>query len=317
MSTAPATSRSARLSTLSRCPGAGTRATVSPQDGVDGSMRWESHGALSKCGAAYATELLGAPDARRETEAGEIQRLATGIRVSGSSRTLVPAAATDESRPRHAPPRARPAGDSARPPRGRDRLRGAARGESARLGVTLGGPRPSHRRAPALAGAGRRGLLLPPLFGAPLVAVEHVDVRAFLLAGLPLLPRSRDVGHRGVRAAAAASHRPRSRTIAARLPRRGGSVLRAANAQLGGYRGAQFPWESSLRFGEEAAPDEGAASGREHHVSLDVAHAFAQFVHATGDLEYARTVPGPSCAPSRSGSKAASWRRDAATRSCA
>ena len=60
-----------------------------------------------------------------------------------------------------------------------------------------------------------------------------------------------------------------------------------------GYRGAQFPWESGLRLGEEAAPDEGAAVGREHHVSLDIAHAFACFVHATGDLEYARDRAWP------------------------
>ena len=66
-----------------------------------------------------------------------------------------------------------------------------------------------------------------------------------------------------------------------------------ANAQLAGYRGAHFPWESGMRLGEEAAPDEGTASGREHHVSLDIAHAFARFVHVTGDLEYARTRAWP------------------------
>jgi hypothetical protein len=66
--------------------------------------------------------------------------------------------------------------------------------------------------------------------------------------------------------------------------------LRAAqlNAAMHGQRGAQFPWESSLRHGEESAPGEGAASAHEHHVSIDVAFAFAQFLHATHDWEWGR-----------------------------
>ena len=59
------------------------------------------------------------------------------------------------------------------------------------------------------------------------------------------------------------------------------------NAALSGFSGAQFPWESSMRYGDEATPDEGDASAVEHHVSIDVSHAFAQYVHATGDLDYA------------------------------
>jgi hypothetical protein len=46
-------------------------------------------------------------------------------------------------------------------------------------------------------------------------------------------------------------------------------------------------------LGEEAAPAEGSATAREHHVSLDVAHAFARYVRATGDREYARTRAWP------------------------
>jgi protein-glucosylgalactosylhydroxylysine glucosidase len=55
------------------------------------------------------------------------------------------------------------------------------------------------------------------------------------------------------------------------------------NARMWGYRGLQFPWESSLLEGEEAAPGEGTAAPVEQHVSLEVAHAFAQFAYATGD----------------------------------
>ena len=65
------------------------------------------------------------------------------------------------------------------------------------------------------------------------------------------------------------------------------------NAAMSGYRGAQFPWESSPVHGEEAAPGEGAASAHEHHVSLDVAFALAQFLHATHDWEWGRERAWP------------------------
>jgi hypothetical protein len=57
------------------------------------------------------------------------------------------------------------------------------------------------------------------------------------------------------------------------------------NAQQWGYRGAQFPWQASPR-GEEAAPELGDAAMYEHHVSMSVAHAFAQYAHATGDERF-------------------------------
>jgi trehalose/maltose hydrolase-like predicted phosphorylase len=58
------------------------------------------------------------------------------------------------------------------------------------------------------------------------------------------------------------------------------------NAQMWGYRGAQFPWESSPLHAEEASPQIGSAAMYEHHVSMDVAHAFAQYFHATGDERF-------------------------------
>jgi trehalose/maltose hydrolase-like predicted phosphorylase len=61
-----------------------------------------------------------------------------------------------------------------------------------------------------------------------------------------------------------------------------------SNAKLLGRRGIQFPWESGPLHGEEAAPGVGHASWYEDHVSLDVAWAFAQYAHATGDPRFAR-----------------------------
>jgi trehalose/maltose hydrolase-like predicted phosphorylase len=67
-------------------------------------------------------------------------------------------------------------------------------------------------------------------------------------------------------------------------------TIRAArsNAKLMGRRGLQFPWESGPLHGEEAAPGAGQASWYEDHVSLDIAWAFAQYAHATGDQRFAR-----------------------------
>ena len=58
---------------------------------------------------------------------------------------------------------------------------------------------------------------------------------------------------------------------------------------MSGYRGAQFPWESSLRRGEEAAPDEGSAAAHEHHVARRGACVRAVRPR-TDDVEYARAA---------------------------
>ncbi|HEX5094779.1 MAG TPA: glycoside hydrolase family 65 protein, partial [Acidimicrobiia bacterium] len=62
-----------------------------------------------------------------------------------------------------------------------------------------------------------------------------------------------------------------------------GMAAARENARLGGFRGLQFPWEASPSKGEEAAPGLGPAAAYEHHVSLDVARAFADYANATGD----------------------------------
>jgi trehalose/maltose hydrolase-like predicted phosphorylase len=65
------------------------------------------------------------------------------------------------------------------------------------------------------------------------------------------------------------------------------------NAKLHGRRGIQFPWETGPRFGEEASPGAGHASWHEDHVSLDVAWAFAQYAHATGDERFLAESAAP------------------------
>lgn len=65
------------------------------------------------------------------------------------------------------------------------------------------------------------------------------------------------------------------------------------NAAMGGFPGLQYPWEASPSAGAEASPWEAAAPGLEHHVSMDVAVAFARYVHATGDVDFARGQAAP------------------------
>jgi hypothetical protein len=66
-----------------------------------------------------------------------------------------------------------------------------------------------------------------------------------------------------------------------------------SNAQCMGRRGIQFPWESAPTSGEEAAPSPGTAAWHEDHVSLDVALAFARYVHVTGDGNFLRDKTWP------------------------
>jgi hypothetical protein len=54
------------------------------------------------------------------------------------------------------------------------------------------------------------------------------------------------------------------------------------NARLNGFRGIQFPWQSGLT-GCEVSPFYAAGGAIEHHINMDVALAFVQYVHATGD----------------------------------
>jgi trehalose/maltose hydrolase-like predicted phosphorylase len=66
-----------------------------------------------------------------------------------------------------------------------------------------------------------------------------------------------------------------------------------ATAQSFGRDGLQFPWESAPTTGFEAAPSPGTAAWREDHVSLDVALAFLQYADATGDENYLRDSVWP------------------------
>jgi trehalose/maltose hydrolase-like predicted phosphorylase len=71
--------------------------------------------------------------------------------------------------------------------------------------------------------------------------------------------------------------------------------LRAAarNAEMSGYDGLRFPWESAPRMGEESAPGAGEGAAHEDHVSQDVALAFARFSQVTGDRAFEQDAAWP------------------------
>ena len=60
------------------------------------------------------------------------------------------------------------------------------------------------------------------------------------------------------------------------------------NAQLLGRLGVQFPWEAGPLAGEEAAPGGASAAAREDHINLHVARAFTWFADVTGDVRFLR-----------------------------
>jgi hypothetical protein len=268
-----------------------TRTRGSSEDPVDGSLLWESHGALGTCGAAYVTEFVGA-DAAPTTEMNELKPLATRYAFRGRKGrryrlrqigALVPS--TMHAQPDLQAVRLVYGGAL----RGFDVLRQQNRQAWGELWegrpILLGAP----ERWQALADAAFFYLhtsvhpsspASTSLFGLAYWPDYHYyrghvmwDIDTFAVP--PLVLTQPD--------AARAVLEYRSRGLPAARQ----------NAAMHGYRGAQFPWESGPRSGEEAAPGEGAAAAHEHHVSLDVAFAFSQFLHATRDWEWGRAHAWP------------------------
>ncbi len=193
-----------------------TRTRGTEQQPVDGSLRWESHGGVGLAGVAYVTEFAGA-EAERSVDENEVAPLATRYSFRGRSGRryrLRQIAAIVSDAMHHEPDlqavRLVFAGHGAR-------FRPFTRRELGCVGRDLAGARPG-RRASALAGDARRRVLLPADVRPRLVARQHVAVRARLLAELPLLPRSRHVGHRDVRRSAARPDQPGCGPIAPRVP---------------------------------------------------------------------------------------------------
>ncbi len=253
---------------------------------VDGSLRWEALGGLSSVGFALTTDLVGDPAAERVVQQwGRESSLATDYRVRarpGRRYRLRQLVSVVPSELHHDP-----ADQAARlvaqaRDTGFDGLRRANAREwtelwRARIVIEASDPTwqeladaaffylnaSVHRSAPASTS----------IFGLAQWLDYHYyhglvmwDIETFSLPSLLLSQPS----------AAKALLDYRSRTLGAARN----------NAALHGRRGLQFAWESGPLHGEESMPVPGFAAMYEDHGSLDVAVAFAQLAHATGDPRF-------------------------------
>jgi protein-glucosylgalactosylhydroxylysine glucosidase len=259
---------------------------------IDGMLQWRSHGDLSTCGVAYLTEASPAEGATREFDRSRIGPLTTTytFRARAGTRyrvrrivSLVPQAIHNE--PHIQAIRLLRQGQRI----GFDQLREDNRAAWADLWkgrVVLSG---APARWQAMADAAFFYLHSSTHASAPSSSAVfglaywpnyhyyrgHVmwDMETF---AVPTLILTNPTAARCILAFR------RSRIDGAR-----------ANAAAAGLQGLQYPWESSMRYGQEAAPVDAATAGFEHHVSMDVAIAFARYVHATGDREFANEMAWP------------------------
>jgi trehalose/maltose hydrolase-like predicted phosphorylase len=266
----------------------GDDSTIAGQ--VDGSLAWRSHGDLGTAGAAYCTEFLG-PEPERSFDRNELRPLQTryALRARTGRRyrlrqitALVPDAM-------HSQPdlqAIRLSHGAAQD--GFERIRADNRRawEAIWQGrLRIDAPAPWQDLADAAyfylhASAHPSSPASTSMFGLAYWPDYHYyrghvmwDVEAFVVP--PLILTQPDT----------------ARTLLEYRSRRLPSAR--TNAAMYGRRGAQFPWESSIRNGDEASPNEGAAAAHEHHVSMDVAFAFSQFLHATHDWRWGREHAWP------------------------
>ncbi|MEV0456708.1 hypothetical protein [Catellatospora methionotrophica] len=261
-------------------------------DGCDGMLRWRSHGGLSSCGAAYLTSFDGTGDVRRDLERSPVAALRTDYTFTARPKTSYRLRQISSlvAETLHSQPHLQ-AGRLLRGARirGFDTLRKLNRQAWDQLWqarIVLPGA-PTRWQAMADAAFYYLHSSVHPsspastsIFGLAYWPDYHYyrghvmwDIEAFAVPPLLLTypeAASTILRYRATRAGAA-----------------------AANAALNGYRGLQFPWESSMSTGDEAGPGIGAATSLEHHVGPDIALAFARYVHTTGDMGYARQYAWP------------------------
>jgi len=260
-------------------------------DRPEGLLVWHSHGDIATCGLAFRSELLGATDAEqgrtRQDERGMVAtnytfraRAGRPYRVRQMS-SLVPSIAHPH-----------PADHAARllalaMDKGWDRMREDQRTaweELWRARITIDG---ASRRWQAIVDASLFYLLTSvhpasvastSLFGLAYWPNYHYyrghvmwDIETFAVPPLMLVePES---------ARAILDYRSRHLEVA------------KVNARLAGWKGAMYPWESCPIHGEEVTP--GSSALTKDHATLDIALAFAGFVHATGDRDYLRRTAWP------------------------
>jgi len=253
---------------------------------VDGALLWEPPGALSKCGAAYWTELIGAPNAKTTRDVHTDRApLSTSYQLRARSgrwyvmrqiASLIPSDFHGE------PNRQAVRMTSLAAQEGFDKLREDNAAQWADLWrgrvVLLGADRKWQALADAAfyylhASAHRSSLFSTSMFGLAYWPNYHYyrgqvmwDIEFFAHPMLALTQP--DAAH------ALLQYRFDHLQAAER------------NAAMHGHEGAQFPWASTTARGEEGIRTSAPLVLFEQHVSLCVALAFARQFHVTGDLDY-------------------------------
>jgi trehalose/maltose hydrolase-like predicted phosphorylase len=262
-----------------------------PNEDVDGRLRWHSGGDLATLGLAYTTDFAGDASARRSSATSDDRgRFSTtyALRARRDRRyrlSLMTAVVPDMSHARPDEEAGRLAALAAK--QTLDRLRDANRQAWADLWrgrIVIDGADPRWQAITdasvfyLLSSTHSASLASTSLFGLAYWPTYHYyhghvmwDIETFTIPPLLLLaPHAAhallDYRHRHL---SAAHH----------------------NAALHGWRGAMYPWESCPQHGEESTP--GARPYTEDHVSADIALAFAGYVRATGDRDYARRIAWP------------------------
>ena len=262
-----------------------------PNEDVDGRLCWHSGGDLATLGVAYTTKFDGEGSAQRTTATRDDRgRFSTTYRLRARSgrphrlsllTAVVPElshARPDEQAGRLAAVGAKRTFEALRRDnrlawdelwRGRIELDGADRRWQAITDASLFYLL-SSTHAASLASTSLFGLAYWPTYH---YYHGHVmwDIETFTVP--PLLLLAPDAAH------ALLDYRFRHLTAAHH------------NAAMHGWRGAMYPWESCPQHGEESTP--GARPYTEDHVSPDIALAFAGYVNATGDIDYARRIAWP------------------------
>jgi hypothetical protein len=260
---------------------------------VDGDLRWETHGGLSTCGAAYVTDFVGGSGVQRSVEKwDELAPLRTSYRLTagpGDRYVLRQITALVASQFSHEPHRQAVRLAAMGHIRGWETLRHENRAEWAAIWkgrpLLLGAGEDWQRISDASffylhTSAHRSSHFSTSMFGLAYWPNYHYyrgqvmwDVESFAFP--PLLLTAPD-------------------SAAALLDYRSRHILPAdRNAAMNGYMGIQFPWASGQLTGDEVLRTSASLISFEQHVNMSVAHAFAQYVHATGDMDFLRERAWP------------------------
>lgn len=252
---------------------------------VDGWLEWETHGGLTRAGAAYTTVFEGRDASKRVESADELAPLKTTYSyraLPGERCRLRQLTASVPSQMHAYPPRQATRLAAAASERGFDGLRRENRDAWQAIWrgriVLEGADARWQGYADAAcyylhASAHASSLFSTSMFGLAYWPNYHYyeghvmwDIEAFAFP--PLLLTAPEVARA---------------LLEYRFLRRDAAEL---NAAMYGYEGLQFPWASGPLRGEEAIRTNAPLLAFEQHVSPAVANAFVDFAHATADADF-------------------------------